>query len=101
MKLDCPEAFDTLENDAIRGIGVTPIPCVVISAGDMSMGGARQVMQNGQHLTVRVRKSRLILPLAFGATIQLEEAGNAIIKQVDSEGDFWVYSVTQHARRGA
>jgi hypothetical protein len=99
MKLDNPRAFDVLANDRIRLAGAKQIPCALLDYGQFSMGGSRIVSQPGEHLYVRVEKTLMLKPFSFGDTMTLEAKGAAIVKEVHTEGDFYVYIVTAHARR--
>jgi hypothetical protein len=99
MNLDNPRAFDVLLDDRIRLSGSSPIPCSLLSNGAMAMGGARQVAQLGEHYFVRVETSRMIKPFVFGDTMTLEKKGAALVKEIHTEGEFTVYTVTAHARR--
>jgi hypothetical protein len=99
VNLDNPRAFDVLLDDRIRLAGAKSVKCSLLSMGAMAMGGARQVSQLGEHYFVRVEKALMIKPFAFGDTMTLEKNGSAIVKEVHSEGDFYVYTVTAHGRR--
>jgi len=99
MQLDNPRAFDVLADDRIRLTGAGTVPCSLLTAGEISNGGARQFQQIGEHFYIRVEKALMPRMPAHNEPLTLEKAGAALVKEVHEEGLFYVIVVTAHARR--